>query len=213
MTARSFARETGRREFLLRFLPAGSFLCLGCSRLSAPAEAQGATWPVEKKHKFLEDSGLSFQDVYAFAFVRYLIPVLQSLAPSIKGGDLIDVLKRAVDDLVRKEGQVEARKRPRSDFAAFKAEARKSDRFWDHVLTYDVVEEADQALEFRVRECLWAKTFREAGAADIGYAMICYPDFASARAFHPQIELIRTKTLMQGDDHCNHRWVWKESRP
>ena len=209
MTARSFTRETRRRDFLLRFLSAGAFLGLGCSRFPAPGAAQGAPVSVENKHKFLEDAGMSFQDVYAFTFKRYFIPVLQGLGPYFKDGDLIDVLKASIDDLVMKEGQAGAKKRPQNDFAAFKAEALKSDRFWDHVLTFDVVEEADKALEFRVRECLWAKTFREAGAEDIGYATICYPDFASARAFNARIELLRTKTLMQGDDCCDHRWVWK----
>lgn len=211
MTARSFASETGRRDFLLRVLPAGTFLCLGCRGLSALAAAQEKAAPAEKKHKFLEDSGMSFQDIFAFTFKHYYIPMFQSLAPYFKGGDFIDVLKRAVDDLVVKEGQAAAKKRAKNDFATFKAEARTSDRFWDHVLTLNIVEDTDKAIEFRVTECLWAKTFREAVAADIGYATICYPDYASARAFNPKLELVRTKTLMQGDDHCNHRWVWQGS--
>ncbi len=49
--------------------------------------------------------------------------------------------------------------------------------------------------------------FREEGAADIGYAGICHPDFAAASGFNPKIKLIRSKTLMQGDDCCNHRYV------
>jgi hypothetical protein len=209
MAVQSFARIAGRRGFLLRGLPGGMFLCLGCSRLSALAAVQEKSVSVEKKHKFLEDSEMSFQDVFAFTFKHYYIPMLQSVAPYFKGGDFIDVLKRAVDDLVMKEEQDEAKKRAKNDFAAFRAEARKSDRFWDHVFTLNIVEDTDKAMEFRVTECLWAKTFREAGAEDIGFATICYPDFASARAFNPQIKLIRTKTLMQGDDHCDHRWIWE----
>lgn len=56
-------------------------------------------------------------------------------------------------------------------------------------------------------ECLWAATFRAAGAEDIGYATICHPDFATTTAFNPRMRMIRTKTLMQGHDCCNHRWV------
>lgn len=209
MAVKSFCPAHGRRDFLLRVLPAGTFLCLGCSSLSATAVAQEKPESVQKKHKFLEDSGMSFHDVFEFTFKHYYVPMFQSVAPYFTGGDFIGVLKRAVDDLVMKEGQAEAKKRAKNDFAAFKAEAHKSDRFWDHVLTLNIVEETGRAIEYRVTECLWAKTFREAGAADIGYATICYPDFASARAFNPNLKLVRTKTLMQGDDHCNHRWVWE----
>ena len=50
--------------------------------------------------------------------------------------------------------------------------------------------------------CLVAKTFREADAADIGYAAICYADFSVANAFNPEIVLTRNKCLMNGDDCC-----------
>jgi hypothetical protein len=58
-----------------------------------------------------------------------------------------------------------------------------------------------------VKKCLWAKVFRDGDAADIGYAMVCYPDYAVARGLNPKLKLIRTKTLMQGDDGCSLRYV------
>ena len=62
----------------------------------------------------------------------------------------------------------------------------------------------------KVTECLWAQTFREANAGNIGFASICYGDEAMAAAFDRRLKLIRTKTLMQGDDSCPCRWVWEE---
>jgi hypothetical protein len=41
----------------------------------------------------------------------------------------------------------------------------------------------------------------------IGYFLSCYADFASAEMFDPKLRMIRTKTLMQGDDCCNNRYV------
>ncbi|TRZ85262.1 hypothetical protein D4R89_12595 [bacterium] len=35
----------------------------------------------------------------------------------------------------------------------------------------------------------------------------CYADFASAEEFNSKMRMIRTKTLMQGDDCCNNRYV------
>ena len=37
--------------------------------------------------------------------------------------------------------------------------------------------------------------------------MVCYPDYAIARGRNPKLKLIRTKTLMQGDECCRLRYV------
>ena len=91
--------------------------------------------------------------------------------------------------------------------AAWVAVLKTPDPLVDHVLTTEIVDESDTAVEVRITECLWAKTFREADAADLGYACICHPDFAMAKAFNPNMRMIRDKTLMEGHSHCNHRWV------
>jgi hypothetical protein len=68
------------------------------------------------------------------------------------------------------------------------------------------VEDQPAAFEVKVEECLWAATFRKHKAEDLGYLLICHPDFAMARGFNPKMKLHRTKTLMQGHKCCNHRW-------
>ncbi|MFW9798966.1 MAG: L-2-amino-thiazoline-4-carboxylic acid hydrolase [Candidatus Thorarchaeota archaeon] len=60
-------------------------------------------------------------------------------------------------------------------------------------------------------ECLWADVFKELDAADLGYIMLCGTDFPAASAFHENIRLERTKTLMQGDDHCDFIYHWDET--
>jgi hypothetical protein len=200
---------SSRRQFLLKALPTGTLFCFGCGGLLATAGGQEKQKPPEKKHKFLEDSSMSFEDVYKFAFKVFYIPLLQNLAPYIKSGNFLEILKSAASDAATKSGQARAKKLPKNDFAAFKASVKESNRFWEHVLTEDIVEDTDKAIEVKITECLWAKTFREANASDIGYATICYPDYASAKASNPKLKMIRTKTLMQGNDCCNHRWVWE----
>jgi hypothetical protein len=86
---------------------------------------------------------------------------------------------------------------------------KNPDPFWQHALTTEIVEDEEKAFEIKVTECLWAKTFREAQASDIGYATICYQDYAMSQGFSPKLKMIRTKTLMQGHEYCNHRWVWE----
>ncbi len=53
-----------------------------------------------------------------------------------------------------------------------------------------------------------ASTFLVAKAGDIGWASVCFGDYAWAEGFNPKIKLVRDKTLMQGHDICNHRYIW-----
>jgi hypothetical protein len=164
------------------------------------------------KHKFQADSGMTFEEVYEFAFKTNFIPTLKWLGDELQFDDFIETLKRARSKVALQQGQGAAESLPINDFAAYKGFVLTlwSDRLWKHALTLDVTEETDEALEIKVTECLWAKTFRANGAADIGYAAICHPDFAHAQGFNPKISMTRTKCLMQGDVCCNHRWAWEE---
>lgn len=77
-------------------------------------------------------------------------------------------------------------------------------------LTMEIIEDTDKVFEIKVTECLGATTYLKAKAGHIGYARICWGDYAWAQGFNPKIKLIRDKTLMQGHDHCNHRYVWED---
>jgi len=198
--------DSNRREFLLSVAPAGAMACLGCERLwglmqSASSGEQGA------QHKFEADSQMSFQDVYSFAFAGGAIPLLRSLGEEGQDGDYLERLKRASARAGDRQGRAMATALPDNSFAAFTSWAKEKDRFWEHVLTVETIEDTDSAFEIKVTECLWAKTFRENDAADIGYATICHPDFAMCQAFNPKIRMERTTTLMEGHDCCNHRWI------
>jgi hypothetical protein len=160
------------------------------------------------QHKFLEDSNMSFQEVFDFAFDK-LIPVLQGLAKELGEERFLEAVKKVAFESALKAGQARARQLPCNDLAAFTGSGSEPSHFAKHVLTREIGEDTPQAFELRVTECLWPKTFREMGAADIGYALLCHTDYADCQGFHPKIRLIRSKTLMQGDDCCDHRFVWE----
>ncbi|MBN1315995.1 MAG: L-2-amino-thiazoline-4-carboxylic acid hydrolase [Anaerolineales bacterium] len=159
------------------------------------------------KHKFEAYSNMSFHQVFNFAFER-TIPVLQSLAKEFGEERFFKALKNAAYEAGFKEGQESARQLPCNDFAAYAALGRESSYFGDHILTKEIVEDTPEAFKVKVTECLWARVFREMGAEEIGYLFICHPDYADCQGFNPHITMIRSKTLMQGDDCCNHRFIW-----
>jgi hypothetical protein len=115
----------------------------------------------------------------------------------------------------REKYMVELTKKERAhikNFADFKAceKAENASPYFSHTLTLTYPEETPNKLTLHVTECLWAKVFKEMNATDLGYVLFCQPDFAYAEACHPKIKMRRTKTLMQGDNYCNHTFYWKE---
>lgn len=198
-----------RRRFLSRILPVGTLVCLGCSSVGDLSGSKEKTTVSQDQHKFLKDSGMSFKEVYEFAYKRGFIPVMQNLADDLGKENFIEMLKKAGSKSAAQKGRNTAENLPRNDLTTWTADLRKPNHFWKHVLTFDIVEDTDKAFEMKITECLWAKIFREAKASDIGYAAICYPDYAMSQAFNPKIRTIRSKTLMQGHDYCNPRWVWE----
>ena len=118
---------------------------------------------------------------------------------------LLEVLPRVSSQLFAENTR--RRKTAVRSLGTFIGYRRTPDRFCKHVLTAEIVEDTANAFAIKVTECLRARTLRETDAADIRYACICQPDFASAAAFNPKMKMERTKTLMQGNECCNHRWI------
>ena len=206
MSPRESVPDSNRREFLLSVAPAGAMACSGCERLWSLMKPSGANGS-SSEHKFDADSQMSFQQVYDFAFAGSAIPLLKSMGEEGADGDYLERLKRASARAGDRMGRAMAAGYTENSLAAFTNWAKETDRFWEHVLTFAIVEDVDSAFEVKVTECLWAKTFRENDAADIGYASICHGDFAMCQGFNPKIRMERTKTLMEGHDCCNHRWI------
>lgn len=111
---------------------------------------------------------------------------------------------RSVKEEMKELGPVECFK----DFVRIEKDDNTGSGVMDTVnLAY--VKETDTELGLRVTWCLEAEVFKEMGASDIGYLVVCNPDHAYAKACSPRVKLRRTKTLMQGDQYCNHTWYWE----
>lgn len=195
--------KQNRRQFL-KLLSVGSIGCLGCGSLCGLNETL--------KHKFQDDSKMTMERVFKFTYNEIIMKV--KLLADIMGKDIgRDKFIKYLEEAGKKSGEIDAvayaKKLGTNSFAAFTTEFRGDDYMVNHILTFKIIADTDKAFETRIIECLWAKTFRENDAADIGHAMFCNRDFTTASAFNPKIRLIRSKTLMQGFDHCNHRWVFE----
>jgi hypothetical protein len=199
-----------RRKFLANILPAGSLFCLGCRNLFSLPLLQEQSQDKANEHKFQHNSNLTFEQAFQFAY-QGNIGILQKLADDIGKDKFIEMLKKAASEFAA-EGIKQALNRlPNNDFATFVNLFVNNPQF-KNTFTFDVVEQSNNVFEIKVTECLWAKTVRglsQPNAAELGYASICYPDYAVAKAFNPKLKMIRDKTLMQGDAYCNHRYIFE----
>jgi hypothetical protein len=82
----------------------------------------------------------------------------------------------------------------------------------DNLLRYEVLEDSDERFAVKITKCKYADFYIEKGEPEIGYAMHCTLDFGETEAFSSDFILKRTKTLMQGDNYCNHCYEFKKSK-
>jgi hypothetical protein len=72
------------------------------------------------------------------------------------------------------------------------------------------LEDSDTRQAYRFTRCIWAEAFREFDAQDVGFWVLCQGDAALASSFNPEIGFSRTKTLMMGEDCCDHLYYLKK---
>ena len=197
-----------RRQFLFKALPAGVLLGLGCGRLFGSDATEETATALAETHKFLADAQMTYKEVYEEVFKYNFIPYMERLATYLGRDELIELLKRAATEHYAERGKNWARRAKDKEFAAYFNFLREPSRDWVHTCTHEIIEDTDNVLEVRYTECIYADIFREENAQDIGYAAFCHGDFAIFPALDSRITLIRTKTLMQGDDCCNHQFIW-----
>lgn len=80
---------------------------------------------------------------------------------------------------------------------------------WDQMgsgTEFKVVERSPEVLKISVTKCLFADEMRRLGAADIGSAFYCSYDRGFCQGLNRAIRFTRTKTLMAGDECCNHTY-------
>ena len=189
---------SSRRQFLTRTVPAGALVCLGCKGLFAVPDQQS---------KLSENPGLTTEEIYRL-FYGMTIPVLQILARDFGRDKLIEELTKASAENAVKMTDAMAKDLPKRDMKAF---ARFVDSMMDSApfnkaFTYEVVESSDKVYEEKVTQCLPAILWREANAADLGYALECSSVDAQAKAFNPKMKGELLKTLMKGDSFCLARF-------
>lgn len=200
----------GRRDFFTTFVSGTTLLGLGCK--SVFAENMSIEFQTALAADFSADSGMSYQQVFDFAFKNWYIRYMKGLEEETGKDRFLKMLKdvgwRIYEESTTNRFRDLTKRDVESLISQFWEPMSKSP-LWSCTIPVEIVEKSPSQGVVRMDDCLVATTFRDAGAADIGYAAICYADFAVAHAFNPQIELTRDKCLMRGDDSCYFEYSLK----
>jgi hypothetical protein len=205
MKKSGFHSLMNRREFVTKTAAACSLICCGGASLTSLLRAGQEDSAPAEKHKFLKDAGMSYNQIFQMSIGRLYLPTVKAVAAEIG----MDKLQKVLLEDMKKRVEKQVKNLPSRELQNFAQFFKSPDPFSANTLTFEIVQDSDKVFEMRVSECLWAKTFKEAKAADIGFKLICSGDYVTAEAFNPNIKLIRDKTLMEGHDCCNHRYVVK----
>jgi hypothetical protein len=80
-------------------------------------------------------------------------------------------------------------------------------------LDYEVVRQTPDALDVNVTGCRYARFYHQLGVPELGFLLVRSSDFAMTEGFGAGVELTRTRTIMQGADHCDFRYSLKKPDP
>lgn len=196
--------KTGRREFLYKTVASCALCCFAAPRLSG-SDKKFHSLMTDQQHKFLLDSGMNLQQVYDFAFRQWYIPAMKSLMSQIGKEKFIEMLKKSSDMVNQSNDRSEVNYDDRT-LIKWANNIKDGCKNWNDRLTMEIINDNENVFEIKFTECLWAKTFREANASEIGYAGVCYQDYGMTKNYNPKLNLDRDKTLMQGNDCCHFKW-------
>jgi hypothetical protein len=163
------------------------------------------------EHKFQDKMEVTYEQYFKSRFGG-MVEIAKEMERELGREKMLEIIGRAsdkasVENILR---QLEGRSMETfDDFVSFLEDMADSP-FHKHSTTMTREKEPPNKLKFNVTECLWAKTFQDMGEQELGYVICCKPDFAMSEAVNPKIKLKRTKTLMQGDECCDHVWSWED---
>ena len=206
--AQSYLAGTTRRDFITKIIPACSFMCCGGAGFLAGFGIEGKNHTLQKKHMFDWEfpRKLTWRQYITGQNIIF-IEFAKLVQKRIGKQETIELTKKMATEFNLERGRKQAQN---SKDLSLKSYTRMfaNPKDWEGLLKMEIVEDTETAFELKVTECIQAAVYIDADAADIGYANICWGDYAWAQGFNPKIKLVRDKTLMQGHPCCNHKYVW-----
>ena len=132
--------------------------------------------------------------------MRVLGPVIRAFAAEFGKEKTHDLVRRTMQEISRSLGKEKSLEGGGLENLKSKCISK-----WNEggALEVSIREDSETILAFDVTRCDFADLYRELGFGDIGALISCDRDAAFLEGFDPKLELVRHKTLMEGEDLCD----------
>lgn len=202
-----------RRDFISKGVSGSLFLGLGCPAMFVAGVRKNGNGPETEIHKFESEINFTYEKLFKFTFGGWFIDYMKRLKKEIGDKKFTKLLTKTGDEHYREGVRPRFKKiKDRSVQSLIENfwESVKNSKFGNSTITIEILDKAKEKGTVKMTECLFAKTFRENNAGDIGYAAICHADFAVVEEFNPDMVMDRDKCLMNGDECCLFKYSMKK---
>ena len=139
---------------------------------------------------------------------RILAPVLDALGQAFGKDAVLEITRRAIADIARRQGCELAEQLGRNDLGAYAESLEPWTR--NGALELRVLNQSQTRLDFDVTRCQYAELYHRLGLAELGSILSCNRDASFIEGFNAAIQLDRTQTIMQGASHCDFQFSKRE---
>ena len=137
-----------------------------------------------------------------------IAPLIRAVSQRIGRNEALTILEQVNQQEAFQRGRRMAEKKGQNDIAALVDEVAGWGRGgqWE----MDVLEQTSTTYFFNVTRCPYYEKYRELELDEFGVYFSCCRDEPFARGFNPRLRLVRTKTIMEGADHCDFRYYLED---
>ena len=142
---------------------------------------------------------------------RILAPVIDALGAEFGRERVIEIVRRAIEQIAREQGRQHAEQLGGNSLAYF-VRGREA---WvrGDALTIETLEATASRLDFNVTRCRYAEMYRALGIPELGAVLSCGRDGALGEGFNPALQLTRSQTIMEGAPCCTFRYRLEVNQP
>ena len=141
---------------------------------------------------------------------QVLVPLVKALQAELGEERANTIVRKALGDQYRKFG--EAWWREHTGDLSQKIGALGSMFASGNALDYEVIKQTPDTYEFNITGCRYAQFYKELGAPELGFLLVCSQDYPMTEGFGPTVQFTRTQTIMQGASYCDFRFALNKEK-
>jgi len=201
--------KPSRRDFFTKIMPACTAAFLTGGNFFSKTYPVPLQEDLQSKHMFDTKIDITRRQFYAFTG-RSDIALINTFAEALGKERVIELLKEHTYNRAKRNGERFRKRYGTNDFETFKTRFIGPNSYTETLIIAEIIENSKNVLEIKATECVIAEEYLKANAGDFGYAYCCWGDHCWQDGYNKKIKLFRNKTLMQGCDCCNFKYVLEE---